>query len=378
MKSLLFLISSLLPATLLAFTAVSNGQRKTSSIALAAMSSRRGFFGETTTAAGLVVGAATTVAPSKARAAEIYSPPPNSLTGQIMVITGASTGLGLESAKRLAAAGATVVLTTRTENKGEMAIQAVQEAVPNAKAYYVLLDLDNLDSVKGFKDRLEAKLGKEAKIDVLMNNAGVMAVPDLQLTKDGYERTFQSNHLGHFVLTSTLMGKLASHAKVINVSSLAYNFAAKGLEFDNLNGETSYGPWSSYGQSKLANIAFTQELQKRANAAGRSIEVYSLHPGAVQTDLARNMYGPEKWETMKAEGLSGWNKILMETMSKFILTVEEGASTQVYLAANNVADHAGEFYDNMKPTKVMVPISAEASERLWSLSEKLGKIEFKL
>ena len=114
------------------------------------------------------------------------------------------------------------------------------------------------ENIKSFDDRLSSIIGKGTKIDVLVNNAGVMAIPTKQLTKDGYERTFQTNHLGHFVLTSLLLPRLQFNARVINVSSMAYQFAGAkgGLELDNLNGELNYGPWSSYGQSKLANILF--------------------------------------------------------------------------------------------------------------------------
>ena len=168
--------------------------------------------------------------------------------------------------------------------------------------YTVPLDLDDLENVKAFPKRLAASPVGDEQITVLMNNAGVMAIPERELTKDGYERTFQSNHLGHFLLTSLLMPKLANNAMVINVSSEAHKFASKGLELDNLNGQESYGPWSSYGQSKLANILFTKELQERANEAGRKLTAVSLHPGAVQTDLARNLIGEEKWATDPKRG----------------------------------------------------------------------------
>ncbi len=238
-----------------------------------------------------------------------YRPPPQSLQDQVIVITGGTAGLGLESAKRLAAGGATVVLTSRTQPKGQVAVQAVQDYlkqldIGNENVYALPLDLDDLENVKTFPKRLGTSPVGDKQITVLMNNAGVMAIPERQLTKDGYERTFQSNHLGHFLLTSQLMPRLADDATVINVSSEAHKFASKGLELDNLNGEKSYGPWSSYGQSKLANILFSKELQQRADQAGRKLTAVSLHPGAVQTDLARNLIGEEKWQTIQKEGPS--------------------------------------------------------------------------
>lgn len=172
-----------------------------------------------------------------------YEPAAGSMVGQVVLVTGGSTGLGLESAKRLAAAGATIVLTSRTVSKGEKAVESVNEHLrekgigdDNAKVYSLVLDLDDLESVKSFPSSYK-QLGL-GTIDVLMNNAGVMAIPDRQLTKDGYERTFQSNHLGHFVLTAGLFPYLSREkATVINVSSEAFNFAPNGLELDNLNGE---------------------------------------------------------------------------------------------------------------------------------------------
>lgn len=139
------------------------------------------------------------VSPDAAYAASIYEAPPNSQTGKVNVITGASTGLGLESCKRIAAAGATVILTSRTVVKGERAVKQVQEylsskSIRNSEVYYLTLDLDDLESVKSFPQRYNV-LTSNKRIDVLMNNAGVTGIPQRELTKDGFERTFQSNHL---------------------------------------------------------------------------------------------------------------------------------------------------------------------------------------
>ena len=136
---------------------------------------------------------------------------------------------------------------------------------------------------------------------------------------------------GHFALTAKLIPLLNENARVINVSSMAYQIAAKGLDLDNLNGEKEYSPWGSYGQSKLENILFTQELQRRADAAGVPIVATSLHPGAVNTDLARNMMGGEEvWYEKKAKGPSNlMEKAMDATIRKALLTPEEGAATQV-------------------------------------------------
>lgn len=310
---------------------------------------------------------------------------PKSMNGKVVVITGASTGIGLESAKSLAKAGATVVLTSRTESKGQMAVSMVQdflrqEGIENSKVSYVQLDLDSLDNVKSFPSRFESTVGKESKIDVLMNNAGVMALPDLQLTKDGYERTFQSNHLGHFALTAKLVPFLSDSARVINVSSLAYTIASKGLDLDNLNGERDFGPWSSYGQSKLENILFTQELQRRADAAGIPLVATSLHPGAVNTDLARNMMGgDEVWYEKKSRGPSNFfENVVQATINKALLTPEQGAATQVYLATAN-SELKGRFYSDLKPQKLpSFAMDESKAKELWEKSEQLADIQFSL
>ena len=206
------------------------------------------------------------------------------MTDETVIITGGSSGLGLETAKRLAAAGATVVLTSRTEDKGNIAVQSVKyyligKGVDTSKIYSLVLDLDSLDNVKQFSTAYKS-LGL-GDISILINNAGCMAIPKRELTTDGNERQFQSNHLGHFVLTSTLFPYFSRvGTKVINVSSSASNIPGpKGLDMDNLNSENSYTAWGTYGNTKLANVLFTNELQKKANNAGLDwLTTVSLHP----------------------------------------------------------------------------------------------------
>ena len=345
--------------------------------------------------AGVAVAAATQTQNANNNPYKIYMPPAGSMDGKLVVITGGSTGLGLESAKRLAAAGATIVLTSRTPAKGQAAVSQVQQylsqsGVENKNIYSLVLDLDDLESVRQFPKSFE-KLSLSSKtIDVLMNNAGVMAIPDLEKTKDGYERTFQSNHLGHFVLTAELfpyLNRQNGGATVINVSSLAYQFAGKGLDLENLpDPKAKYGPWTSYGQSKLANILFTQELQRRADAASGEqwLTAVTLHPGAVQTDLGRYLIGEEKWQTMKENGLpKGVEGFLMQTMASFTKTVPEGASTQVYLASgadgNNKNLIKGAFYDECRPkTLPKWATSQSDAKALWEESERLANITFDL
>lgn len=305
---------------------------------------------------------------------------------------GGNAGLGLESTKRLVEAGATVIFTSRDEAKGQKALEEIDQYVKQqtagdadfaGNAMVASLDLCDLENVKSFDRRLATLIGKDKKVDILMNNAGVMAIPDQRLTKDGYEKTFQTNHLGHFALTSTLLPQLASNARVINVSSIGYQLAGKGLDLDNLNGEREYGPWSSYGLSKLENILFTNELQKRARKSSdySNLTTYSLHPGAVQTDLARYLIGEEKFNSMKENGFSNWkDKIVMESLAKFVKTVQEGASTQVYLAASDLGSlKAGKFFSDGKVMSVQsFATDEDKAEKLWNVSEKLSGVKFEL
>lgn len=338
--------------------------------------------GTTATAAGAAVAIDATSASKK----DPYQPTAGSLTEKVILITGGTAGLGLESAKRLGAAGATIVLTSRTASKGEKSVEAVKsyltdKGINDPKVFSLVLDLDDLESTKALPNSYK-KLGL-GQINVLMNNAGVMAIPDRQLTKDGFERTFQSNHLGHFVLTAGLYPYLSrSKTTIINVSSEGYKFAGGNFDLENLNGEKKYGAWSSYGLSKLANILFTRELQRRADESGDSswLTAVSLHPGAVQTDLGRNIAGEEKWNQIKDNGASPLEMFVLNALSKFTLTVEQGASTQVFLAAGAEGRlEKGAFYTDRK-AMILEPYAMDASKakQLWDLSERLGGVNFKL
>jgi len=253
----------------------------------------------------------------------------------------------------------------------------IGKGMGDSNVYNLLLDLDDLTNVKQFAASYNAlQLGD---ISVLVNNAGVMAIPSRELTVDGYERTFQSNHLGHFVLTAELFPYFSREGtKVINVSSSASNMAAPGLDMDNLNGEKSYGAWSSYGISKLANILFTNELQRKADAAGQDwLTTVALHPGVVNTDLWKYIVGEEKLKELKAKDAFSIGSLALSATSLFTKTPEEGASTQIFLAAeDNLVK--GAFYEDMKE-KTNVPSFAKDEEKakaLWDVSEEFGDVRF--
>jgi NAD(P)-dependent dehydrogenase (short-subunit alcohol dehydrogenase family) len=340
----------------------------------------------------------------------IYEPSPNSLTGQVHIITGATTGLGLESAKRLAAAGATVILTARTTAKGELARSKVRDYlqekhmdVNSAQVYFLTLDLEHFESVRSFPSRYERLMTTTnndnntttttRKITVLMNNAGKVYNQRV-LTDDGFESIFQSNHLGPFLLTALLFPYLDRRgSRIINVSSSAHNFATvggtsteKGLNLDNVDGSL-YQDWAegwlAYSPTKLENILFTEELQRRADAAGLSwLTTVSLHPGVVGTDIWRSQYVGQKNQYANTNNDKSFSvKGLVSSLfyDYYAMTIGEGANTQVLLASiKDDQIEKGQYY-NEKGVLQKVAKYAEdplAAKGLWETSEKLADVRF--
>jgi NAD(P)-dependent dehydrogenase (short-subunit alcohol dehydrogenase family) len=204
--------------------------------------------------------------------------------GRLAVVTGANTGLGFQTAQVLAARGASVVLAVRDIEKGKHAAARIAATAPGANLTVQPLDLTSLDSIRAAADELRAK---HPRIDLLINNAGVMFTPK-QTTRDGFELQFGTNHLGHFALTGLLLEQLLPlpGSRVVTVSSLAHRLGAR-IDFDDLQGERSYRRVAAYSQSKLANLLFTYELQRRLSGAGTTIAV-AAHPGLANTELTRN------------------------------------------------------------------------------------------
>ena len=191
------------------------------------------------------------------------------MTGRTVVVTGANSGLGAIAARELAGAGARVVLAVRDTKRGEAAA-ATMPGDTEVRA----LDLADLSSVRAFAD------GWDGPLDVLINNAGVMAIPERR-TADGFEMQFGTNHLGPFALTNLLLPRITD--RVVTVASDAHRIGK--IKFDDLNAERRYGRWSAYGQSKLANLLFTLELQRRLEAAGSAVSAHAAHPGYAATNL---------------------------------------------------------------------------------------------
>ncbi len=205
-------------------------------------------------------------------------------TGKVAVVTGANSGIGFEAARTLAAKGAQVVMACRSLEKGQAALDKISRDHPNAQVELLPLDLASLDSVRAFAG---AFLPQYTQLDLLINNAGAMALPDRRETADGFETQFGVNHLGHFALTGHLFDLILQTpgARIVNVSSSAHRMGK--VEWDNLNAERKYGRWSAYGLSKLANLLFTYELQRKLTAVGVDVIATAAHPGYTATDLQR-------------------------------------------------------------------------------------------
>jgi NAD(P)-dependent dehydrogenase (short-subunit alcohol dehydrogenase family) len=205
-------------------------------------------------------------------------------TGRVAVITGANTGLGFETAAVLATRGGSVVLAVRNLDKGKDAAARIAAAAPGADVTVQRLDLSSLASVRAAAEELRSRY---ATIDLLINNAGVMYTPQ-STTADGFELQFGTNHLGHFALTGLLLDRLlpVPGSRVVTVSSVGHRIRAR-IHFDDLQLEHGYGRVAAYGQSKLANLMFTYELQRRLAARGSTVAV-AAHPGGSNTELARN------------------------------------------------------------------------------------------
>jgi NAD(P)-dependent dehydrogenase (short-subunit alcohol dehydrogenase family) len=292
--------------------------------------------------------------------------------GKTAVITGATGGLGLETALALAGAGATVVLTGRNDAKGHEAIQRIRGQFANAKISYETLDLANLASVADFAARFAAV---HASLDLLINNAGVMSLPKRQTTADGFEMQFGTNYLGHYALTAHLLPWLrrGSQPRVVNLSSLAHRSGK--IDFDDLQGAHAYSPWKAYCQSKLAMLMFALELQRRSNALGWGLMSNAAHPGYARTDLIPN--GP---------GASGlfWqiNKALQPFVSH---SAAAGALPTLFAATSPQAEAAGYYGPNWiyelkgppVPAKIMPQAQdAAVAARLWDVSAALTGVSF--
>jgi NAD(P)-dependent dehydrogenase (short-subunit alcohol dehydrogenase family) len=297
------------------------------------------------------------------------------LAGRTFVVTGANSGLGLETTRAFARRGARVVMACRDAGKAKAAEAGIRAGVPDARLESMELDLASLASVRRFASELAAR---HAAIHALVNNAGVMALPR-RTTADGFEMQLGTNHLGHFALTGLVLERLLATpgARVVNVSSTMHKIGR--MRFDDLHGERSYGKWSAYGQSKLANLLFTYELQRRLEKRGAKLIAVAAHPGYAATNL--QFVGPRMQGSTFLERFSALqNRLLSQT-------ADMGALPTIYAAIHpevSGGDYLGPagFLELWGQPKKVQP-SARArnvsdAERLWSVSEERTGVRFPL
>lgn len=283
-------------------------------------------------------------------------------TGRIAVVTGANTGLGLETAKALAAKGAHVVLAVRNLSKGQGAVDWISRTVPDADLELQQLDLSSLASVRTAAEELKSK---HDHIDLLINNAGVMYTPK-QTTKDGFELQFGTNHLGHFALTGLLLDHMLSvvGSRVVTVSSIGHRVIA-AIHFDDLQWERRYNRVAAYSQSKLANLMFTYELQRRLT--GHQTSALAAHPGGSNTELARHLPAFERFVApLTQEAAAG-------ALPSLRAATDPGALGGQYFGPDGLLGMRG--YPRVVPSSAQSH-DTDLQRRLWAVSEELTGVTF--
>lgn len=290
------------------------------------------------------------------------------MKGARVVVTGANSGIGFEAAKVLAGKGANVILACRSEERGRKALQAIEAAHPKATVELRQLDLADLSSVEAFAEGVKRD---HPTLDRLINNAGVMALP-LRRTADGFEMQLGTNHLGHFALTVRLLGKLleADDARIVTVSSMAHRFGR--MRWKDPNWQRGYQKWLAYGQSKLANVLFTLELQKRLEKRGAKAIAVACHPGFADTNL--QFVGPK----LEGSKLQAW---LMKLNNQYVAQEADAGALPTLYAATAPGVQGGDFFgpDGMlgirgtptRETPARHATDSAAAARLWDLSVEL-------
>jgi retinol dehydrogenase-12 len=282
---------------------------------------------------------------------------PANLSGKTCVVTGASSGIGLETARALAAMGASVLLVCRDPARGSVALAEVRRAGPSGAHSVVLADLSSQAEVRRAAAEI---LATHPRLDVLVNNAGVI-MPEREVTVDGLEHTFATNHLAYFLLTTLLLDALraAAPSRIVNVSSEAHRRTT--LDFDDLQSTRDYRGFRVYGRSKLANVIFTYELARRLATSG--VTANCLHPGVVGSNFAQSR--------------PGIVRTLFRIGRPFLLTPERGARTSIHVAsAPELATTTGLYFDRETPRpSSRASYDVTSWRRLWLESEKLTGLE---
>ena len=295
-----------------------------------------------------------------------------SQAGKTALITGANSGIGYQAALELARHGAHVLLGCRNEAKGRAALDRLLREAPGASAEVVQLDMASLASIRAFAAGF---IGRGIALDLLINNAGVMALPKRELTEDGFERQLGTNHLGHFALTGLLLPALmaAPAPRVVTVASLAHRTGK--IDFDNLQRERGYEGWDAYNASKLANILFAKELDRRARAAHSRLLSLAVHPGVSTTSIFEN--GP---------GTTNLKAMMVKLLAPVLMQNDEGGALPTLYAATSPDAHGGEYigpdgFGELKGAPVVVQPRPQAldvavGERLWAVSEELTGVHY--
>lgn len=283
------------------------------------------------------------------------------MNGKTVVITGGNAGIGKATAIALAKKGAEILITSRSEAKAKAAVQEIKSASKSDNVDFLLINLIDQESVRKAAEEIKVKC---PKIDVLINNAGCY-LSDLELSPQGIEGQFATNHIGHFLLTNLLLDnvKAAGNARIINLASIAHK-STRELDFDDINYEKKgYSGWDSYSRSKFCNILFTKELARRLEGTG--ITANAVHPGGVRTEIAEK---DANWYTKL-----GWI-----VMKPFMITVEKGAETSIHLASSDkVEGESGGYWVRSKKEWSNRPSQdPELAKALWKKSEELVGQEF--
>jgi NAD(P)-dependent dehydrogenase (short-subunit alcohol dehydrogenase family) len=280
------------------------------------------------------------------------------MNGKVILVTGATAGIGEKTAEALAQMGAIVVIHGRDEKKTRQVTQQIREKTGNQQVDYMVADFTSLADVRALAEEFRRRY---SRLDVLVNNAGGY-FHYRQETKDGHEMTFGVNHLAPFLLTNLLQDVIlaSAPARIINVSSGAH--LGGRMNFEDLQSQRGYNGWQAYAQSKLANVLFTYELARRLE--GRRIAVNALHPGFVATNFGKNN--------------GGWMSTVIKLSQFFALTPEKGAETSIYLASSpEVEGVTGKYFVNRKAvTSSRASYDGESARQLWNVSlEQVGLAE---
>lgn len=285
--------------------------------------------------------------------------------GKTIAITGANTGLGYEAARVLAGRNARVIIACRSPQKAQSARERILALHPAAEVETLQLDLSSLDSIR----EAAAKLGQEPRLDVLINNAGIM-VPPYELTADGFESQFGVNHLGPFALTGLLLDKIRATpgARIVNTSSIAHKRGR--IHFDDINAERGYSAIPRYAQSKLANLYFSYELQRRLDAAGDSTLSVAAHPGIANTELSRYLpralmlLAPVFFPLFNSQAQGAWPTLAAATM--------EGVQGGEYYGPGKRRETAGPA---VRVESTRRSHDRDAARRLWELSIEMTGVD---